>query len=442
MTIPEDVSFIIDTLEKAGFEAYAVGGCVRDTLLSCVPGDWDITTSAKPEEVKKLFKRTVDTGIAHGTVTVMLKKNGYEVTTYRIDGEYEDARHPKSVEFTASLTEDLKRRDFTINAMAYNPRTGIVDEFGGIQDLQDGIIRCVGNPTDRFHEDALRMLRAVRFSAQLGFQIEEKTKEAIREMGRGLEKVSRERVQVELTKLLISPHPENIRLLYELGISGQFFPEFQEMMETGQNSLFHCFSVGEHTIRVVQAIRPTPRRRWTALLHDCAKPACRTVDARTGRDHFIGHAREGAGRAVRILRGLKCDNQLIHKTEQLILWHDERFSGGKRDVRRCLGSIGPEMFELLMEVIHADNAGKNPELAEHFKEEEERIRSMYREVIEAGDCYNLKMLAVSGKDLMEAGVKPGEEMGNLLQEMLQEVLANPALNDRELLLKKHGLIPN
>ena len=440
MTIPEDVKRIIETLEEAGFEAYAVGGCVRDTLLSRTPGDWDITTSARPEEVKRLFRRTVDTGIAHGTVTVMFKKNGYEVTTYRIDGEYEDARHPKSVEFTASLTEDLKRRDFTINAMAYNPRTGIVDEFGGMQDLQDGIIRCVGNAEDRFTEDALRMLRAVRFSAQLGFEIEKQTWEAIRKLGPNLEKVSRERVQVELTKLLISPHPENFRQLYELGLTGQFLPEFDDMMRTGQNSRFHSYSVGEHTIKVMQAIRPTPLLRWTALLHDCAKPACRIVDSRNGRDHFVGHAKEGAGRAVRVLRSLKFDNQLIHQTEQLILWHDERFSGGKADVRRCLNSIGPDMFELLMEVIHADNVGKKPELADHFREEEERIRTFYREVMEDGDCYNLKMLAVSGKDLIDAGVKPGEKMGEILQSMLQDVMADPSLNERETLLRRYELI--
>ena len=235
MEIPQAVEKIIDTLEAGGFEAYAVGGCVRDTLLGREPEDWDITTSARPEQVKSLFRRTVDTGIQHGTVTVLENHQGYEVTTYRIDGEYEDGRHPKQVEFTASLTEDLKRRDFTINAMAYSKKTGIVDEFGGMEDLKRGIIRCVGAAQERFTEDALRILRAIRFSAQLGFSIEEQTLEAVRQIAPNLVHVSKERIQVELTKLLKSPHPERMSLVFDTGIApyvsansavSQFSPSF------------------------------------------------------------------------------------------------------------------------------------------------------------------------------------------------------------------------
>ena len=213
--IPAPAEEIINKLNEHGYEAYVVGGCVRDMLLGREPGDWDITTSALPEQVKEVFRRTVDTGIQHGTVTVMMGKEGYEVTTYRIDGEYSDGRHPNSVEFTPDLVEDLKRRDFTINAMAYNSHTGFVDKFGGVEDLQKGIIRCVGEPMDRFTEDALRILRAIRFSAQLGFSIEERTYEAIKVIAPNMVHVSKERIQVELTKLLLSSHPDYISLVYE-----------------------------------------------------------------------------------------------------------------------------------------------------------------------------------------------------------------------------------
>ncbi|MDO5418012.1 MAG: polynucleotide adenylyltransferase, partial [Lachnospiraceae bacterium] len=226
--IPEAVEEIIGRLNRCGYEAFAVGGCVRDTLLGREPGDWDITTSASPYQVKEIFRRTIDTGIQHGTVTIMKNHVGYEVTTYRIDGEYEDGRHPKSVQFTSSLKEDLRRRDFTINAMAYSHETGIVDEFGGMEDLAAKTIRCVGNPMDRFTEDALRILRAIRFSAQLDFAIEQKTRDAIAVIAPNIAKVSKERIQVELTKLLLSDHPEKMAEVYEMGISPYVSKGFHE----------------------------------------------------------------------------------------------------------------------------------------------------------------------------------------------------------------------
>jgi tRNA nucleotidyltransferase (CCA-adding enzyme) len=282
--IPEKVQYIIDTLVDHGFEAYAVGGCVRDMILGKNPEDWDITTSAKPFEVKKVFKRTVDTGIEHGTVTVLLDKDHYEVTTYRLDGIYEDNRRPKEVSFTSSLEEDLKRRDFTINAMAYNPQLGIVDLFGGVKDLKNRLIRCVGNPMERFDEDALRILRAVRFSAQLDFQIEEATKLAIKEKAGLLKNISAERIRMELTKLLVSDNPDRLRLLYELGISKVILPEFDRMMTTPQKNIHHAYSVGEHTIKAVSAVagsvsenrfsaRERTILRWTMLLHEIEKPS-------------------------------------------------------------------------------------------------------------------------------------------------------------------------
>ena len=246
--LPDKVHHIINTLEEAGYEAYAVGGCVRDSILGRKPDDWDITTSAKPEEIKRLFPRTVDTGIKHGTVTVLLGGEGFEVTTYRVDGVYEDGRHPSEVTFTASLKEDLKRRDFTINAMAYNARTGLVDLYGGLADIENRVIRCVGIAGERFDEDALRMLRAVRFSAQLSFRIEEATGEAVKALAPNLQKISAERIQVELVKLVTSPNPDYLRTAYELGITAQILPEFDLCMETPQRHKHHCYDVGEHIL--------------------------------------------------------------------------------------------------------------------------------------------------------------------------------------------------
>ena len=283
--MPEAANYIIQTLMAHGYEAYIVGGCVRDSVLGRTPQDWDITTSATPEQTKALFRRTIDTGIEHGTVTIMMDHVGYEVTTYRVDGKYEDHRRPKEVTFTASLLEDLKRRDFTINAMAYNEQEGLVDIFGGAEDLRRGIIHCVGVPQERFDEDALRSLRAVRFAAQLDFEIEAKTRQAIREKAEFLRDISAERIQVELTKLITSDHPERIIDAYELGITAIVLPEFDTMMETPQHTVYHKYDVGRHTVAVMQNIDATPVLRWAALLHDSAKPECRTTDEQ-GVDHF------------------------------------------------------------------------------------------------------------------------------------------------------------
>lgn len=279
INIPQKAAQILKTLNAAGYEAYVVGGCVRDSILGREPGDWDITTSALPEQVKELFRRTVDTGIQHGTVTVMMDKEGFEVTTYRVDGEYHDGRHPDAVTFTRSLEEDLKRRDFTINAMAYHPEHGLVDLFGGMEDIGKRIIRCVGNPVERFTEDALRMLRAVRFSAQLGFTVEENTKAALARMSGNLEHVSAERIQTELVKLLVSDHPDYLRTAWETGLTREFLPEFDACMETEQNTPHHCYTVGEHILKSLTEIENDRLLRITMLLHDIAKPV---VKRRTG----------------------------------------------------------------------------------------------------------------------------------------------------------------
>ena len=273
ITLPRKVLMIINNLQLHGYEAFAVRGCVRDSILARRPEDWDITTSAKPEEIKRLFRRTVDTGIEHGTVTVIIGKDSYEVTTYRVDGAYEDGRHPKEVRFTSRLEEDLQRRDFTINAMAYNDDVRLVDVFGGMKDLNHHLIRCVGDPRERFSEDALRILRAVRFSAQLNFPIEPDTAEAIKELAPTLEKISAERIQAELVKLLVSPHPERIRDAYELGITKVILPEWDAMAGVEQNTPHHRYDVAEHTIRAMKYVKRDKILRLTMLFHDMGKPS-------------------------------------------------------------------------------------------------------------------------------------------------------------------------
>lgn len=431
--LPEDVKAILHTLQEAGYEAYAVGGCIRDSLLGRRPDDWDITTSAKPQETKALFGKTIDTGIQHGTVTVMRHGRGYEVTTYRVDGEYEDGRHPKEVTFTASLKEDLKRRDFTVNAMAYNEKDGLVDLFGGRQDLEQKIIRCVGEANERFEEDALRIMRAVRFSAQLGFSIEERTKEAIRGHAGRLRQVSAERIQVELTKLVISPNPDFLRIAWETGITAVVLPEFDRLMEQPQNNPHHCFSVGEHTLHAMQAVRPDKCLRLCLLLHDVAKPDCLTTDAE-GIDHFHGHAQKGERMAAQILKRLRYDNHTTELVSRLVKWHDVAIAPEKKAVRRAASRMGKELFPLILEVKAADLAAQSDYQRAEKQEWLEQLRSLYEEIEREGDCLTIKDLAVNGRDLIQAGITPGPQLGLALQQLLEIVLEDPEKNTREYLL--------
>lgn len=431
--IPQKVEIIINTLEKAGYEAYAVGGCVRDALLGRTPNDWDITTSAKPEQVKVLFHRTVDTGIAHGTVTVLLEKDGFEVTTYRVDGEYEDGRHPKEVTFTASLEEDLKRRDFTINAMAYNPKKGLVDLFEGQKDLEDKVIRCVGDPLERFTEDALRIMRAVRFLAQLGFSLEENTRKALSVLAPNLKHVSAERIQVELVKLLVSPHPDYLRTAYEAGITKEFLPEFDRCMETPQNTPHHCYSVGEHILHSLLYVQEDKVLRLTMLLHDIGKPVVRTTD-KNGRDHFKMHAPEGEKMAKGILRRLKFDNDTIGKVCRLIRWHDLRPTPEMTDVRKAMNVIGEDIFPMWMEVQYADNQAKSDYRRLEKEARQAGVRKSWEVITREEQCVSLKKLAVTGSDLIAAGMKPGKEIGNTLNALLELVLENPEKNTKQTLL--------
>jgi len=430
--IPSSVKRIIESLETAGYEAYIVGGCVRDALLGRIPHDWDITTSARPEQVKQIFPKTVDTGLQHGTVTVIMGGEGYEVTTYRIDGEYEDARHPKEVSYTDNLLEDLKRRDFTINAMAYNETRGLVDEFDGKRDLELGIIRCVGNPVDRFTEDALRMMRAVRFAAQLGFEIHKDTRNAAKELSHNLSKVSAERIMAELTKMLMSDHPDMLRDAYELGLTAQFMPEFDICMVTGQNNPHHCYDVGEHILHTMQAAPADRVLRFTMMLHDIAKPQTRTVDE-NGITHNKGHAPMGADMAREILRRLRSDNELVSKVTTLILYHDWRLGKDKKKVRRAINKVGVDLFPLLLEVQRADIAGQSDYEKEEKLSRLSVVSDIYCEIMADNEAIQIKDLALTGKDMIEMGVSQGPQIGTILQKLLEHVLDYPEDNTKEAL---------
>ncbi len=438
---PEKVKFLIEELHRAGFEAYAVGGCVRDALLGRVPEDWDITTPATPQEVKTAFRGhgayTIDTGIEHGTVTVMLDHEGFEVTTYRVDGKYDDARHPNEVHFTTELTEDLKRRDFTVNAMAYNEEAGLVDEFGGADDLAQGIIRCVGNPAERFGEDALRMLRAVRFAAQLGFSIDSDTRAAIPLLAPNLSRISAERIQTELVKLLVSPHPDAMREVYETGMADVFFPEFSRMMRTEQHNKYHCYSVGEHTLHSLLEVPPEKVLRLTMLFHDVAKPDCVTV-GEDGMEHYHGHPQKSAEMTHRILRRLKFDNDTIARVCALVRSHDDRpYPLSEKAVRRAIVRVGPAQYPELFAVKRADILAQSDYLREEKLAYVDEYEALYERILSANICLSRSDLAVKGADLIEAGLAPGPALGRVLDAMLKDVVDDPLLNTREKLLTRY-----
>lgn len=456
MKIPENVKQIIYILEKNGFEAYAVGGCVRDMLLGRVPGDWDITTSAKPEQVKALFRRTIDTGIQHGTVTLMFGKDGYEVTTYRMDGKYEDHRHPTEVLFTPSLTEDLKRRDFTINAMAYNPSVGIVDQFEGIRDIREKRIRCVGIPKERFDEDALRMLRGVRFAGQLQFEIEDETLAAIRDKAPTLVNVSAERIRTELTKLLVSDGADRLLLAADTGLSRYFLPELDEMLATAQNNPHHCFDVGHHSLEAVRQINRMWKEKpedsplqdekshvilvYAALLHDVAKPDCKTTDE-DGIDHFYQHNELGAGKAEKILQRLKFDNETISIVKKIIQCHDRRHENcmmdgrystkGKRSMRRLMNQIGSAVMPYLFMLQRADLLAQSEFCREEKLARLDAAQRCCHEICQAGDAVTREELAIGGRELLAIGAQPGPGLGELLHELLDVVLDEPERNTAE-----------
>ena len=393
ITLPTKVKQIISKLEKADFEAYAVGGCVRDSILGRSPEDWDITTSAKPEEVKRLFSTTIDTGLQHGTVTVVIEKEGFEVTTFRLDGDYTDGRHPDRVAFTSSLTEDLRRRDFTINAMAYSEKRGLIDEFDGERDLEDGVIRAVGDACERFSEDALRMLRAIRFAGQLNFKIEEKTFDAIKELSPNIAKVSVERIAKELEKLLLSGNPEYIALVYETGIFSVIAPEVAMLFENGE--------ISSSIKALSRASFPEKKELYQIRL-------------------AIFLEGLGADKAAKLLKRLKLDNDTINTVKKLLELSLREVENNETDMRRTVKEAGHKMMPLLLEMRRAKGLKDNKDL--------------YQTVIDNGYCTSISELNINGKDLMDAGIPKGALIGSTLERLLELVIEKPELNTRESLL--------
>ena len=368
-------------------------------------------------------------------MTVLIGSEGFEVTTYRIDGAYTDGRHPSEVQFTSSLKEDLRRRDFTINAMAYNERAGLVDLFGGVKDLEKGVIRCVGDAGERFGEDALRMLRAVRFSAQLGFEIETQTAAAIRELAATLKKISAERIQAELVKLLESPHPDWFRKAWETGITAVILPEFDRMMDQPQNNAHHIYSVGEHTLETMRQIPENKVLRLTMLMHDMGKPECAVLDEK-GIYHFHGHAAYSADIAKKLMKRLKFDNETAGQVYRLVACHSLYPEAVPEGVRKGIYQIGEELFPLFLEVKRADVMGQSPAVRQAKLSYLDQVRRIYEEILERGDCLSLRSLAVTGNDLIRDGVKPGPALGDILNKLLEEVLEHPEKNEKEYLLEK------
>ena len=435
MFIPNDVQIILETLKDNGYEAYIVGGSVRDFITGTeVPKDYDIATNALPEKILKLFEKAIPTGIKHGTVTVMINKVGYEVTTYRLDGEYLDSRKPESVTFVSNLKEDLARRDFTINALAFNEEQGIIDYFGGIEDLNNKIIRAVGEPNKRFQEDALRMLRAIRFAARLDFHIEERTLEAIKVNSKLILNISNERIRDELCKMLVSTNATKaFRLLEQTKLLEFILPELQKAVGFNQQNQYHDKDIFEHTLAVVENCSGSLSLRVAALLHDIAKPLCFTTDE-DGIGHFYGHDKKGVILCQQILKRLKFDNESISRISLLVKEHMNVLEKPTDpSVKRLINRVGVELIPELFALQRADALGSASPIVR--LEEIQQVEEKTKGILESKVPLAISEIAVNGKDLIrEFSLKPGEEMGNMLRFLLEKVLDNPEINVKEKLL--------
>ena len=428
--LPEGVKAILTRLEDAGYEAWCVGGAVRDLLLGREPGDWDVTTNALPETVMTLFApHALPTGLQHGTVTVG-GGNGVEVTTYRRDGAYLDNRHPDHVEFTGSLEEDLSRRDFTVNAMALDLRGRLMDPFGGREDLAAGVLRAVGEPEERFQEDALRIMRGLRFASRLGFAIEEKTNGAIRRCAPLLRHIAPERLYVELTGLLCGERVAEVLLAYP-DVLGVFLPEILPCVGFDQHSRYHCYDVWEHTVRAAEAVRPQPVLRYAMLFHDLGKPDTFSL-GEDGRGHFYGHWRSSVEKAAAVMDRLRFDHQSRRTILTLVERHDCELPLSERSVRRNLARYGEETLRLLLEVKRADNLAQAPAYRDRQRQIDQ-WEMLLNLVLASGECFSLRQLAVKGTDLTALGLS-GPAVGQTLRELLDRVIDEKLPNDRALLL--------
>jgi len=433
MDMPKNVDIAINLLQSAGFEAYAVGGCVRDSLLGKTPNDWDITTSAKPEDMKSVFAdfHCIDTGIKHGTVTVVIDGEPLEITTFRLDGEYEDNRHPKSVTFTSNLGADLGRRDFTVNAMAYSKMTGTVDLFGGQNDLKNKIIRCVGDPDRRFNEDALRILRALRFASALDFEIEEKTAQSLLKNRALLGNISEERIAKELLKLVCGKGAK--RILTDFApVLFEILPELQPMYKNSHDNPHHCYDIYEHTLIAVESIDPEPTLRFAMLLHDCGKPAVKKFDE-NGVAHFYGHQRISAEISAQILARLKVSNKFRDEILFLVSNHDrwELYENTEK-MPRYLSKFGLDGVLNLLKVMRADVLAQSPEYRyrlDQIADAEEIAKNLAAQK----PCLSLSELQINGRTLMDIGIPQGRKLGAVLAQLLDEVIDGVTKNTQEAL---------
>ena len=429
--LPENVLTVIDRLNKCGYEAYAVGGCVRNFLLGIEPKDYDVTTSARPEEIISVFEgmRVIGTGIKYGTVTVLSDGMPIEVTTYRVDGAYSDNRRPDSVCFTTKLAEDLKRRDFTVNALAYNPKTGIVDIFGGREDLKNGILRAIGDPDERFNEDGLRILRALRFASCYGLKIETATAASVHKNRQLLENIAGERIAAELNKLICGDCGDVLREYFD--VISVFLPELSACKGFQQHTKYHNRDVLEHIIATVTAIEPELHLRLTMLLHDIGKPLYFTIGD-DGIGHFKGHAEGSKAIAADFLRRLKYSNEITEKVLLLVSTHDIFIENRENLIKRYMNRYGADMFFDMIKVHIADDKGKAPEFGGRIKLYEAAAETA-KEIIARNDCFSLKQLAVNGNDIKSLGYS-GADIGEKLKYLLELVTDGKCENSKNTLL--------
>ena len=435
--MPESVKRLIKTLQEAGHTASIVGGCVRDTILGKIPKDWDICTSATPSEMKEIFKneRIIETGLKHGTITVVVDDEPYEITTYRIDGEYSDNRRPDSVSFTDSLIDDLKRRDFTINAIAFNETDGLVDPFNGFSDIEAGIIRCVGSPAERFQEDALRILRAIRFASRYGFQIEFQTaREIVRQYER-LANVSAERICSELRQIAISPNFPFLLSTYDFVFSF-IIPELNSLFKFPQNNPHHAYDVFEHTIHALENCDSSDLTTKLAIFfHDFGKPSC-FQDDEDGTRHFRGHGETSAEITDSVMKRLKFENKIREDVVQLVRCHDTTFEVSKKCIKRWLNKIGETQFRRLLLIREADIRGQSPNPVPERIQKIRNVEKVLEEILEEKECFSMKDLAINGRDLIKMGYKEGKEIGMILNSLLEKVMEGEVENKKEKLIKE------
>lgn len=439
INIPDGAKYILEILLGAGYEAYIVGGCVRDSLLGRTPHDWDICTSAKPEEICSIMQRCnvriIETGLQHGTVTACYGVEQYEVTTFRIDGEYSDNRRPDHVKFVGDVVSDLSRRDFTINAMAYGDWSDIIDPFNGHRDLVLGLIRCVGNSDDRFNEDALRILRALRFAATYGFKIEAETAAAIHRNKELLKNISAERIQSELCKMLCGKGILDILLEYK-DVMAAIIPELGPCIGFEQRNKYHKYDVYEHTVRAVAGYKGNDISiKMALLLHDIGKPKCFTVDAMND-GHFYGHAIDSHHIAEDVMSRLRFDRKTTDEVLDLVLFHDADIHPNVRSVRRWLNKVGPEMLEKLMVVREFDIYAQSD--IDQFSRVDKcyMVVDIAREVVKTQQCFQIKDLAIGGRDILNLGIESGPKVGEVLNHILDKVLDGELVNEHEVLVEE------